>query len=161
MNFYPINYEAVFEDIERFNYLNKKVGVIAHIENDKGEILLQQRGIKSRDENGLFEDIGGKVDSDDLTFKDAIIREIKEEAGDDIKLDFNGNSIGIYHCFKNSVNWIFIIYFVKYISGDFKIMEPDKCIGYNFFTYEDVINSELVSESCKYLIKSIRNNFKC
>ena len=161
MNFYPINYEAVFEDIERFNYPNKKVGVIAHIENDKGEILLQQRGIKSRDENGLFEDIGGQVDSDDLTFKDAIIREIKEEAGDDIKLDFNGNSIGIYHCFKNNVNWIFIIYFVKYISGDFKIMEPDKCIGYNFFTYEDVINSELVSESCKYLIKSIRNNFKC
>lgn len=160
MNFYPIDYEAIFEDIKKFNYPNKKVGVIAHIENDKGEILLQQRGIKSRDDNGLFEDIGGKVDPDDLTFKDAIIREIKEEAGDDIKLEFNRNSIGIYHCFKNNINWIFIIYQVKYISGDFKIMEPDKCIGYKFFSYEDAINSELVSESCKYLIKSIKNTFK-
>lgn len=160
MDFYPINCEATFEDIERFNYPNRKIGVIAHIENDKGLILLQRRGIKSRDENGFFEDIGGKVESNDLTFKDAIIREIKEEARDDIKLDFNDNSIGIYHCFKNNINWIFVIYFVKYISGDFKIMEPDKCIGYNFFSYEDAINSELVTESCKYLIKSIKNNSK-
>lgn len=160
MKFYPINYEATFEDIERFNYPNQKIGVIVHIENDKGEILLQQRGIKSRDENGFFEDIGGKVDSDDLTFKDAIIREIKEEAGDDIKLDFNNHSIGIYHCFKNNINWIFVIYYVKYISGDFKVMEPDKCVGYNFFTYEDAINSELVTESCKFLIKSIKSSSK-
>ena len=160
MNFYSINDEAIFEDIEKFNYPNKKVGVIAHIENDKGEILLQQRGIKSRDDNGLFEYVGGKVEPYDLNFKDAIIREIKEEAGDNIKLDFSGKSIGIYHCFKNNINWIFIIYFVKYISGDFKIIEPDKCIGYNFFSYENAIHSKLVSDSCKYLIKSIKNNFK-
>ncbi len=160
MDFYPINFEANFEDIDRFNYPNQKIGVIAHIENDKGKILLQQRGSNSRDENGLFEYIGGKVEPHDFTFYDAIIREIKEEAGDDIKLDFNSNSIGIYHCFKNNINWIFVIYFVKYISGDFKIMEPDKCVDYNFFSYEDAINSELVTESCKYLIKSIKNNSK-
>lgn len=89
MKFYPLNHEATYDDIEKFDYPNQKIGVIAHIENDNGEILLQQRGIKSRDENGLYEDIGGKVDSSDFSFKDAIIREIKEEAGDDIKLEFN------------------------------------------------------------------------
>lgn len=161
MKFYPINHEAIFDDIEKFDYPNQKIGVIAHIENDKGEILLQQRGIKSRDENGLYEYIGGKVDSDDFSFKEAIIREIKEEAGDDIKLKFNDNSIGIYHCFKNNINWIFIIYFVKYINGNIKIMEPDKCLGYKFFTYKEALNSNLVTESCKYLIKSIKNNYKC
>lgn len=160
MKFYPINHEAIFGDIEKFNYPNRKIGVIAHIENDKGEILLQQRGIKSRDENGLYEYIGGKVDSDDFSFKKAIIREIKEEAGDDIKLEFNGNSIGIYHCYKNNINWMFIIYFVKYINGTIKIMEPDKCLGYKFFNYKEAINSNLVTESCKYLIKSIKNNYK-
>lgn len=157
MTFYPIDYEATFNDIQKFKYPNQKIGVIAHIENDKGEILLQQRGIKSRDENGLYEDIGGKVDSDDTTFKDAIIREIREEAGDNINLKFS-NSIGIYHCHKNNINWIFVIYFVKYINGDIKIMEPDKCVGYKFFTYNDAITSCLVTESCKYLIKSIREN---
>lgn len=86
MTFYPIDHEVIFADIKKFEYPNQKVGVIAHIENDKGEILLQQRGVKSRDENGLYEDIGGKVDPDDITFKDAIIREIKEEAGDNINL---------------------------------------------------------------------------
>ena len=65
MNFYLLNHEAAYEDIRKFNLPNQKVGVIAHIENSKGEILLQQRGEKSRDENGLYEDIGGKVDKED------------------------------------------------------------------------------------------------
>lgn len=155
MKFYPIDHEATFEDIKQFNYHNQKIGVIAHIENDKGEILLQQRGIKSRDENGLYEDIGGKVDPDDISFKDAIIREIKEEAGENINLVFN-DSIGIYHCFKNNINWTFVVYFIKYISGNIKIMEPDKCIGYKFFTYDEAINSDLVTKSCRYLIEHIK-----
>lgn len=100
--------------------------------------------------------IGGKVDDNDKTFKDAIIREIKEEAGNDINLEFN-NSIGIFHCYKNNINWVFVIYFVKYISGSFRIMEPDKCMNYKFFSYSDVINSDLVTDSCKYLTKSIKN----
>lgn len=160
MKFYPLNHEATYDDIEKFDYPNQKIGVIAHIENDNGEILLQQRGIKSRDENGLYEDIGGKVDSSDFSFKDAIIREIKEEAGDDIKLEFNVNSIGICHFFKNNVNWIFVIYAAKYINGNIKIMEPDKCLGYKFFTYKEVLNSDLVTESCKYLTKSIKDNYE-
>lgn len=159
MTFYPLNHEASYADIEKFEYSNQKVGVIAHIENDKGEILLQQRGIKSRDENGLYEDIGGKVDPEDVTFKDAIIREIKEEAGDNINLKFS-DSIGIYHCHKNNINWLFVIYFVKYINGDIKIMEPDKCMGYKFFAYNDALTSDEVTESCKYLIKRIKQNFK-
>lgn len=158
MTFYPINHEVIFSEIEKFNYPNRKIGVIAHIENDKGEILLQQRGIKSRDENGLYEDIGGKVDADDLTFKEAIIREIKEEAGEDINLEFS-NSIGIYHCYKNNINWIFIVYFVRYINGNIKIMEPEKCIDYKFFSYDDVLNSDEVTESCKFLTKSIKNKY--
>lgn len=160
MIFYPIDHEATFEDIKKFDYPNQKMGVIAHIENNKGEILLQQRGVKSRDENGLYEDIGGKVDSGDVSFKSAIIREIKEEAGEDVHLEFS-NSIGIYHCFKNNIHWIFVIYFVKYISGNIKIMEPDKCMGYHFFSYNEIITSNLVTESCKFLCKSIKEYFEC
>ena len=159
MHFYSLDHEASFEDLKKFNYLNQKIGVIAHIENKDGEILLQQRGVKSRDENGLYEDIGGKVESGDVNFLSAIKREIKEETGDEINLAFS-DSIGIYHCYKNDINWIFIIYFVKYIEGNFKIMEKDKCTDYHFFKYDEAINSELVTESCKYLIKSIKCNYR-
>lgn len=157
MNFYLLDHEATFEDLKNFNFPNQKVGVIAHIENKNGEILLQQRGEKSRDENGMYEDIGGKFDSEDKNFKSAIIREIKEEAGNKLNLIFD-NSIGIYHCNKNNVNWIFIIYFVKYINGNIKIMEPDKCKNYHFFKYDEVMKSDLVTDSCKYLCKQIREN---
>lgn len=159
MNLYLLDHEATFDDLEKFNYPNQKIGVIAHIENEDGEILLQQRGVKSRDENGLFEDIGGKVEPEDIDFKSAIIREIKEEAGDNLDLAIN-DSIGIYHNYKNGINWIFVIYFIKHLGGDFQVMETDKCVGYKFFKYDDAINSNLVTESCKYLTKSIKDDIK-
>ena len=158
MEYYELNHEATLDDIKRFNYSNQKIGVIAHIEDNSGKILLQQRGIKSRDENGLYEDIGGEVEPEDLNFKSAIIREIKEEAGDEINLSIN-DSIAIYHCYKNNINWIMIIYFVKYIDGKIKIMEPEKCIGYKFFEFDELINSDNVSESCKYLSKKIKQKY--
>ncbi len=155
MDFYKLNREATFEDLKQFNFPNQKVGVIAHIENENGEILLQQRGIKSHDENGLYEDIGGKVDNSDDNFKSAIIREIREETGTEINYSLD-NPIGICHFFKNNTNWIFIVYFVKYIDGEIKIMEPDKCQGYRFFKYDELMNSNLVTESCKYISKNIK-----
>ena len=154
MHFYLLNHEATFKDLEKFNFPNQKIGVIVHIENFDGEILLQQRGEKSRDENGLFEDIGGKVDPEDSSFKSAIIREIKEEAGEEINLEFS-DSIGIFHSFKNDTNWLFVIYFAKYINGNIKVMEPTKCKGYHFFQYNEATKSEKVSDGCKYLIKTI------
>lgn len=160
MNFYLLDHEATFDDLETYNFKNQKIGVIAYIEDSNGKILLQQRGKNSRDDNGLYECISGKVELEDSNFKSAIIREIKEEAGDEVNLDYS-NSIGIYHLYKNNTNWIFVIYFVKYINGNFKIMEPDKCLGYKFFTYKEAIRSDLVTEACKYLIKNIKSNYKC
>ena len=157
MDFYKLDHEATMEDINNFKYNNQKIGVIVHIENEKGEILLQQRGIKSRDENGLFEDVGGKVDSTDKDFKSAIIREMKEEIGNSAEIEIN-DSIGIYHCEKKDINWIFVIYFGKYIKGEIKVMEPDKCQGYKFFSYQEAIDSEVVTKSCKFLTKSINDN---
>lgn len=54
MEFYKLDHEANITDIETFNYPNQKIGVIAHIEDELENILLQQRGIKSRDENGYM-----------------------------------------------------------------------------------------------------------
>lgn len=156
MEFYKLDHEANITDIETFNYSNQKIGVIAHIEDELGNILLQQRGIKSRDENGLYEDVGGSLDDTDKDFKSAIIREMKEEMGNEANVEIS-DSIGLYHVQKNDTNWLFIIFYGKYIDGEIKIMEPDKCLGYKFFTYEEAQDSNIVTESCKYLIKSIKN----
>lgn len=157
MDYKKIENEDMLELLKEYNYPNQKLGVIAHIENDKGEILLQKRGIKSRDENYLYEDIGGKVEKTDVNFRDAIIREIKEEAGDNLIININDN-IGIYHRRNKETNWVFIVFFVRYISGEFKIMEKDKCLEYKFFTYDELMSSNIVTDSCKFLSKQINNN---
>ena len=35
-------------------------------------------------------------------------------------------------------------------------MEPEKCIGYNFLDYNELMSSKLVTESCKELSKSLQ-----
>lgn len=159
MEFYKIDHEVTLEDIKKFNYPNQRLAMIVHFEDDQGRILLQQRGTNSRDENGLYETIGGKFEEEDLTFKNAILREIKEEVGTEMNFTLS-DSIGIYHCKKKDTNWIFIIYFGQYIDGKINVMEPTKCQGYKFFTYEEVLNSDLVTEGTKYLTKSIKKHRK-
>ena len=154
MKFYKLDHSVNNGDIRKFNFDNQRIGVIAHIEDENGKILLQQRGLKSRDENGLYEDVGGSVENSDVDFKAAIIREMQEEMGNDVNIKLF-DSTSIYHCYKNSTNWIFVIFKGQYIDGNIKIMEPEKCMGYKFFSYDEAINSDLVSESCKFLIKAI------
>lgn len=139
-------------DLEKYNYSNYKIGVIAHIIDKDGNILLQQRGVKSRDENGLYEDVGGKVDKDDTDYKSAIEREIKEEMGDDVNIKLT-NPVGVWYVPKKDTNWLFIVFKGTYLDGNIKIMEPDKCMGYKFFTYDEAVESNMLSESCNFLVK--------
>lgn len=155
MKFYKLNHEVNNTDLQKFNFENQRIGVIIHIEDNNGKILLQQRGIKSRDENGLYEAVGGSVENSDADFKSAIIREMQEEMGNDAKIELL-DSTNIYHVCKNNTNWVFVIFKGIYISGNINVMEPEKCMGYHFFTYEEAINSNLVTEACKYLIKCIK-----
>ena len=74
MNFKKINHEATIGDLKEYNYPNQKLGVIIQIKDKDQNILLQQRGYKSRDDKGLYEDIGGKLEEYDIDFRQAIIR---------------------------------------------------------------------------------------
>lgn len=150
MNFYKLDHEITIEDINKFNFPNQKLAVIAHIKDINGKILLQQRGPKSSDENGLFQDISGKIEDYDISFKDAIIRELKEEIGNEAEININA-SIGIYHLYKNNINWLFIVFDCVYQDGELKIMEPEKCLSYKFFDYEELVSSNLVTKSSKFL----------
>lgn len=155
MRFYKLNREVTMEDTKRFNFPNQKLAVIAQIKDNNGKILLQQRGPKFRDEYGLYQDISGKAENYDNSFKDAIIREISEEVGTSANIKIN-SSIGIYHLHKNNINWIFIVFECLYLSGELKIMEKDKCLGYKFFDYNEIETSPLVTKSSKFLNKEIK-----
>ena len=157
MEFYKVH-SITFDDIRRYNYDNMRLGVIVHIVDESGKILLQKRGPKCKDDALLFEDVGGKLEDNDLDFKSAYIREMKEEMGPEAVFELS-NPVGIYHCEKNGVNWIFVIFSAKYIKGNFLVMEDKKCLGYKFFDYEEITNSNEVSEGSKFLTKSLKKEY--
>lgn len=132
-----------------------RCAVIALITDKEGKILLQRRGPKSRDENFKLEDIGGGVEEEDVSFTQAVQREIREEVGD--KAQFSIDSF--LGCFLNSkydkrvqqtIHWLFFVYKVTYEGGDLLIQEPGKCLGYEFYFYEDLPKEEVTESSFYY-----------
>ena len=120
-----------------------RTAVIALFVDKDDNIILQRRGVKSRDEHHKLEDIGGACEEGDKTFKDALKREILEEAGEEIDYDiadFIGAVLIRKYDIRSSdyVNWLFMLYKCIYKSGEFKIAEKDKCEGYEKYKYEDI-----------------------
>lgn len=149
------------QDLERYlinNNINLpefRTAVIALFIDNDNNIYLQRRGPKSRDEVGMLEDIGGAVEEDDLTFRDALIREIKEEAGD--KLDYNikdlvgGCLINKYDSRTDSyVNWLFLLYECAYVSGEFLCNEEGKALGYEKYKYDNLPKEEVALSTLSF-----------
>lgn len=121
--------------------------VIALIVNKDNEILLQRRGPKSRDEQYKLEDIGGAYEKTDKNFREALLREIREEVGDEakIKIDFFAGAFLINKFDRRTdsyVNWLFLLYKCTYLGGNLANNEEGKSIGYEFYKYEDLLNSD-------------------
>lgn len=96
-----------------------KLVVRALIKNDKGEILILKRSIRSRSNPGLWELPGGKVEPGE-DFEQALIREIKEETSLDVSLN---HAIGVAqqnHPHRHSVH---LIMKVDVKSGELKISD--------------------------------------
>ena len=81
-------------------------------------------------------------------------RELIEEIGDKAQIEIS-RSIGIFHIPKKDVYWVMVIYFGLYKGGDIKVMEPEKCLGYKWFSLEQALSSPKVTNSCKFLIQNI------
>lgn len=77
-----------------------------------------------------------------------------EEIGDKSQIEIS-RSIGIVHIPKKDVYWVMVIYFGLYKGGDIKVMEPEKCLGYKWFSLEQALSSPKVTNSCKFLIQNI------
>ena len=132
-----------------------RCAVISLFLDNNGRILLQRRGPKSRDEVGKLEDIGGAVESYDKTFRDAMNREIMEEAGDSFNYTiddlFGACLINKYDSRTDkNVNWLFLLYKCTYIDGELSIKEPGKCLGYEFYKRDELPVDEIAKTTMDF-----------
>ena len=89
--------------------------------NDNGLLLILRRGVKTF--NNLWSNPGGKVEHGE-TAEQATIRELNEELGIDVNVDY---FIGTYRDYKRgSLFGIYYGFAVTIVGGEPRVMEPDK-----------------------------------
>ena len=113
--------------------------------------ILHRRGPKCRDEHYKLEGIGGRINKRE-EFVPALLREISEEAGTQVRikvvdiLEVRKDTVFDYRLDKK-ITWLIVSYICAYLSGEFKICEPDKNLGYERVEIGNVNKEELSSSS--------------
>lgn len=120
-----------------------KVGLAVVVVNKKNEFLVGER--KGSFASGTVAFPGGKLEINE-TLIDGSLRELGEECGTDLLVNFIKFNKFDYLFVTNNVMERDKIHFVtfflvaKYISGDVKLMEPDKCKGWKWMSFEEIKN---------------------
>ena len=110
-----------------------KVGVGVCIIKDN-KILLGKR--KNAHGDGTWSVPGGHLEFNE-SWEDCVIRETFEEAGIKIKnISFSTATNDIFE--KEGKHYITIFMLAEYGSGEVKIMEPDKCEQWEWFTWDNL-----------------------
>lgn len=150
-----------FKDIPEY-----RCAVIGMLFDKKGNIILQRRGPKSRDGNGMLADIGGAVEDNDNNFREALLRELKEEVGDSATImidDFVGGVLQNKYDSRTGkdVNWLFLLYKCTYVSGEIRCNEEGKSLGYEYYGKNEMPYDEML-DTTKYFWNYYVNGFnKC
>lgn len=112
------------------------VGVGALVFNERGEVFLAQRGPKAKNERGAWEFPGGSVEFGEKLV-DAIRREFLEEYGMVIAID-ELLSVDDHILPDEGQHWVSPTYIARHISGEPRIMEPEKCTAIGWFALDDL-----------------------
>lgn len=139
------------EDIEEV-----KVAVVCFIFDSNGKLTLHRRGPGARDEIGKLLAIGGSVNGTDASFRDALARELKEEAGDKAEIridDFIGAQLDgkVDRHTGKFINWIILGYTGTIISGELVNSEPDRCVGFEKAYMEEFREEELSTTAFNFI----------
>jgi ADP-ribose pyrophosphatase len=112
------------------------VGVGAIIVDNRGRLFLARRGIKAKNERGLWEFPGGSVEFGE-TMAEALRREMREEFGIEITV---GELLDVVdHILKEEgQHWVSPTYLCTITSGEPHIMEPEKCAEIGWFRPDEV-----------------------
>ncbi len=112
------------------------VGVGGVVINAVGEVFLSQRGPKAGNERGTWEFPGGGVKFGEL-LADAIVREFEEEYRMQIEV------VELLTIFDHILpderqHWVSPTYICRHISGEPRIMEPEKCSALGWFPLDEL-----------------------
>jgi len=126
------------------------VGSGAMIFNSEGRVFIAKRGSKARDERGKWDFPGGGVRFGEKC-ADAVKREIKEEH--DFEIEVIELLEVVNHILKEEgQHWVSPSFVAKYVSGEPKIIEPEKC--------EEIKWVELKEIQVDTLSSASRSNFE-
>lgn len=123
--------------------------------------ILHRRGPKCRDEHYKLEGIGGRIDKNE-EFMPALLREISEEAGVQVKikivdiLEVRKDTVYDYRLNKK-ITWLIVSYICAYMGGQFEVCEPEKNLGYEKVEIGNANKEELSSSSKAAYIKLLEN----
>ena len=108
------------------------------IHDGKGNVLLQKRGPRARDENGRW-DVGGGAIEFGESIDEAVRREVQEElCVEPIDIQF----LTVYEAFREhngaKTHWIAIMHAVQVDPSQVKIGEPEKIEELGWFTSSEL-----------------------
>ena len=120
------------------------VGVGAIITDSQGRLFLARRGLKAKNERGLWEFPGGSVEFGE-TMAAALRQEMREEFGIEIVI---GKLLDVVdHILKEEgQHWISPTFLCTLAAGEPNIREPEKCAEIGWF-HPDAIPQELTQVS--------------
>lgn len=125
-----------------------KVAVVCFIFDKNNNLILNRRGPGARDEIGKVQALGGSVNNSDADFREAILREIKEEGGSDavVRIDsFIGAQLDgkVDKHTGEFINWVILAYKGTLVEGELINAEPDRSVGLEKNTMEKFLNDDL------------------
>lgn len=133
-----------------------KVGVGLIIIKNGTHVLLSQRMAKDRAGKGEFGGPGGHMENGE-TAEQTILREVREEAGDDLKFT-SPKIICITNITKYAPkHYIDIGMAADWISGEPKLMEPKKFVSWDWYPLNDL--PEPLFEFVKIYISALKNEY--
>ena len=112
------------------------VGVGAIIVDKQGRLFLAKRGLKAKNERGLWEFPGGSVELGE-TMAEALRREMREEFG--IEINVGGLLDVVDHILKEEgQHWVSPTFICTIASGEPRIKEPEKCAETGWFAADEM-----------------------
>lgn len=138
-----------------------KICVMCFLFDKNNKLILTRRGPGARDEVGMLQAIGGSINASDLSLRDSLKRELREEAGNSasIKIHQFIGAIKNQAYDKNSeelVDWILLAYTGTLESGELINSEPDRCVCFekkDLFDYKE----EDVSKTTWFFMDELKN----
>lgn len=131
------------------------VGAGAIVFSNEGEVFIAKRGLKAQNEIGKWDFPGGSVKFGE-TCENAVVREFKEEFDIEIKI-IEFLEVVDHILLDEKQHWVSPSFIAKHISGIPKIMEPQKCMEFQWIKFVDINPEQLSSVSksnyCKFLKK--------